>query len=319
MKKEDKKMLTGVIVTLLVLGAVGMFTGIIDFGGKEATTQPPQQPIYQQPVVQQPGLIYVDLSGNLMDKGKFMVDTSNSYAGIATQPVKFFDITKNPQNDPRTNLLAVPDFQIVSSSETNGLLEGTKRGIAGHTYVYLYENTTGAYYDVTGSFTVPANINPYAPSYDFGNVLVSRVGTVTTYNETGLRTDTGVHTNITALASTTKSTDLRIQVGSETYANFVRIWGEYDASATKNAIIGISAIQKSGPSTGVVIDSSDNKNPIITINELTAQYPLTFTYYIQGSSDVPQGQYKIYVDDWNAVPGKFMSKVTVPVGFVASS
>lgn len=270
--------------------------------------------VRQQQPVATGSVVYVDLYGNLMDKAKFITDSSNAYAGIASQSVRFFDITKNPRNDPRTNVLAVPDFQIVADATTNGLLSGTKKGIAGHTYVYFFENETGTFYDVTGTFTIPSNINIHAPAFDIGNILAPRVGTLTTYNQTGDRTDNvdaSGHQNLDAqLASTTMATDYRIQVGTQTYADFVRIWGEYTSSSGKAQYVGISAVQKAGPTTGVTIDASDEKNPIITINELTAMYPLTFTYYFQGGAtqDV-DCNYTIYADDWNAVPGKFASKI----------
>lgn len=269
----------------------------------------------QQPATTSTGMVYVDLYGNLMDKAKFATNPSNAYAGIASQAVKFFDITKNPSNDPRTNPLAVPDFQIVADSTTNGYLSGTKKGVAGHTYAYLFENNSGHFYDVSGSFTIPANTNPHAPAFDMGNILAPMVGTFYTYNESGDRTDntdtvTGHRSMDQGLNSTTLTTDYRIQVGSLTYGEFVRIWGEYTSTATKAEIVGVSAVQKSGPTMGISIDASDEKNPIITISELNAQYPVTFTYYVQGSASVTSdGNYTIYADDWNAVPGKFATKI----------
>jgi hypothetical protein len=329
MKKENKKLLMGVLGTVLVLGVLvgGFFGGKAAgwWGTNESDNNPLTQPVpvinINNPAPQQgnsaPGLIYVDLYGNLMDKAKFVTDSSNAYAGIEAQSVKFYDLTKNPQNDPRTNVLAVPDFQIVADSTTDGLLSGTKKGIAGHTYVYYFENTTGTYYDVTGTFTIPSNVNAFAPAFDFGNVLAPKVGTIGIYNESGKITSTAtyIHSNM-SIQSTTGSTDVRVQVGSQTYSDFVRIWGEYSDTTIKSQVVGVSAVQKAGPSTGVTIDSSDAVNPIITINELTAQYPLTFTYYFQGSASVGTGYYMVYVDDWNAVPGKFGAKVDAPIGLV---
>lgn len=325
MKKENKKLLIGVLGTLLVIGLVASgYFGFKAFVGKEPAPAAVQQQVpvvnvianQQAPVAQATGgLVYVDLSGNLMDKAKFSTDSSNAYAGIASQAVKFFDITKNAQNDPRTNILAVPDFQVVADGTTAGSLSATKKGIAGHTYVYYFENTSGSYYDVTGTFTVPANVNAFAPSFDIGNILAPAVGTLKTYNETGDETDNtdadSPHASFNgALAGVTKSTDYRVEVGSQTFSDFVRIWGEYTSTSIKAQVVGVSAIQKSGPTTGVTIDSSDEKNPIITINELTSQYPLTFTYYVQGASTVDaKGNYTVYADDWNAVPGKFGSKI----------
>jgi hypothetical protein len=319
MKKQTSKTMVGVLLGILVLAIVG---GGWYFWDMNKTPAPaPQTPTAQgQTVIVQSGgmtlpsagLVYVDLSGNIMDKAKFATSSANAYAGVVSQSVLFYDITKNPQNDPRTNLAAVPDFQVVGTA--TGVLSATKQGIAGHTYVYFFENTTGTYYDVTGTFTIPANINPFAPSFDIGNILAPAVGTLKTYNESNIETDNvdgPSHRNMNGLlASSTVSTDYRIEVGSQTYAEFLRIWGEYTSTGIKAQVLGISAVQKAGPSTGVSIDSSDEKNPIITVNELTAQYPVTFTYYVQGAATVDAiGNYTIYADDWNAVPGKFGSKI----------
>ena len=342
LRKETKNLLVGIVATLLFVGVIG--GGIAYWAMNKTPTTPATTgvvcgdgvchlPEYQSGscpqdcqasattnVNQQPGLtsglVYADLSGNLMDKAKFATNPSSEYSGVQNQSVKFYDVTKNPQNDPRTNVLAVPDFQIIAlgGSGVNGALSATKMGIAGHTYVYYFENTTGSYYDVTGTFMIPANINGFVPSFDFGNILAPSVGTLKTDNESNKETDTTgyIHKFMgSSINSSTGSTDFRIVVGSNTYAEFLRIWGEYASTKSKAKIIGVSVIQKYGPTTGVQVDTSDEKNPIITVQELSAQFPITFTYYIQGDSivGVGHGNYTIYADDWNAVPGKFGSKI----------
>jgi hypothetical protein len=330
MKKESKGLLLALFLTLVIGGGVA-WAGVTYMLPHNTPAPAPQTPVAPTPTtpVAAPstGLVYVDMTGNLMDKSKFATSSANAYAGIPSQSVLVYDITKNPQNDPRTNLAAVPDFQIVSDGTTKGKLSATKQGIAGHTYVYFFENTTGSYYDVTGTFTVPANINPFAPSFDIGNILAPAVGTLKLYNESGIQTDNAAdehamynETNGNTVDSVTLTTELKISVGSQTYGEFVRIWGEYSATGLKSAVIGISAVQKAGPSIGVNIDSSDEKNPIITINELTSQYPVTFTYYIQDGAMGTQANtyYTIYADDWNAVPGKFASKVGANLIFTST-